>query len=259
VTRFRFRLHELPGIVGGMLVLPATAATVAAFVAAADAAPEELSAIANVMNCPPMPFVPESVHGSVVILAVIVWSGDAAAGEAALAPFRAIAQPIADLMHASGYDEIFPPEDDEYHPLAVSRTMFMDWIGPDEARLIVDRLEGSDAPLRAVQIRVLGGAMARVPSDATAFAHRQSAIMVNVAAFYEGDHDRAAREAWVEALAGDLRQGDAGAYVNFLSDEGPERVRAAYPGETWDRLAAIKARYDPTNLFSRNQNIVPAG
>ena len=83
--------------------------------------------------------------------------------------------------------------------------------------------------------------------------------MVNVAAFYEGDHDRAAREDWVDALAGDLRQNDGGAYVNFLSDEGPERVRAAYPGATFDRLAAIKARVDPGNLFSRNQNIPPAG
>jgi hypothetical protein len=79
-----------------------------------------------------------------------------------------------------------------------------------------------------------------------------------VAAFYEGDHDRAGREAWVETLSEDLRQDDAGAYVNFLSDEGPERVRAAYPGPTFDRLAEIKARVDPGNVFSRNQNIPPA-
>jgi len=100
--------------------------------------------------------------------------------------------------------------------------------------------------------------MARVAPDATAFAHRASRIMVNVAAFYDGDADRAAREAWVEGLAAALHQGDRGAYVNFLSDEGPERVRAAYPGATFDRLAAIKSRVDPGNLFSGNQNIPPA-
>jgi FAD/FMN-containing dehydrogenase len=112
--------------------------------------------------------------------------------------------------------------------------------------------------LRAAQIRVLGGAMARVPVDATAFAHRKSRIMVNVAAFYDGPDDMPIKQAWVDQLAADLKQSDDGAYVNFLTDEGEQRVRAAYPGETWTWLAAIKARYDPTNLFRRNQNIPPA-
>ncbi len=82
--------------------------------------------------------------------------------------------------------------------------------------------------------------------------------MVNVAAFYEGAEDRVDRQTWVDDFAAALRQGDHGAYVNFLADEGAERVRAAYPGPTWDRLATIKARYDPTNLFRRNQNVPPA-
>jgi FAD/FMN-containing dehydrogenase len=257
-TRFRFRLQELPGIVGGILVLPASAETVAGFVAAADAAPEELSAIGNVMNCPPMPFVPEEHHGEVVILAMMCWAGDAESGQVALAPFRALAEPLADLVHPSGYPEMFPPEDDSYHPTASSRTLFMDRIGPEEAALIVDRLNASDASLRAAQIRVLGGAMARVPVDATAFAHRDSRIMVNVAAFWESQEDRAVKEAWVDQFAADLRQEDHGAYVNFLVDQGEAGVRAAYPGATWDRLAAIKRRYDPDNLFQRNQNVPPA-
>ena len=112
--------------------------------------------------------------------------------------------------------------------------------------------------MRVAQIRVLGGAMARVPAEATAFAHRSSRIMVNVAAFYEGPEDRPRREAWVADFAAALEQGDAGAYVNFLGDEGEERVRAAYPGSTWERLVEIKGRYDPTNLFRLNQNIPPA-
>jgi Berberine and berberine like len=100
--------------------------------------------------------------------------------------------------------------------------------------------------------------MARVPADATAFAHRRSRIMVNVAAFFEGPDDRAVREAWVRDFAATLDQGDTGAYVGFVGDEGEARVRQAYPGPTWDRLAAVKRRYDPTNLFSLNQNIPPA-
>jgi hypothetical protein len=105
---------------------------------------------------------------------------------------------------------------------------------------------------------VLGGAMARVPAEATAFAHRTSPIMVNLAAFYDGPQDRAVRQAWVTDFAAALRQGDAGAYVNFLGDEGEARVQDAYPGPTWDRLVEIKRRYDPTNLFRLNQNIPPA-
>jgi FAD/FMN-containing dehydrogenase len=82
--------------------------------------------------------------------------------------------------------------------------------------------------------------------------------MVNVAAFYEGDADRLERQAWVDRFGAALDQGDPGAYVNFLGDEGEARVRAAYPPATWNRLATVKARYDPTNLFHLNQNVPPA-
>jgi hypothetical protein len=112
--------------------------------------------------------------------------------------------------------------------------------------------------MAVTQIRVLGGAMARVPADATAFAHRDSRIMANVAAIYENAEDLPEHTGWVEGLAGELKQGDDGAYVGFLGDEGDERIRAAYPGGTWERLAAIKARYDPENVFRLNQNVPPA-
>jgi FAD/FMN-containing dehydrogenase len=82
--------------------------------------------------------------------------------------------------------------------------------------------------------------------------------MVNIAAFYEGDHDKADKEAWVKGLLEAIRQSDDGAYVNFVGDEGEARIRAAYPGGTYERLAEIKRRYDPDNLFRLNQNIPPA-
>ncbi len=258
VTRFQFRLQEVDQVVGGMLILPATAETVAGFIAAAEAAAEDLTTIANVMNCPPMPFLAEELHGSLVILAIMCWSGDVGEGEAAMAPFRALAEPLADMVQPMPYPQIYPPDDPDYHPTAVARTMFVDSVDEDVAALIVERLTASDASLRAAQLRVLGGAVARVPADATAYAHRSSRIMVNVAAFYEGADDLARRRRWVEDLVADLHQGDDGAYVNFVADEGPERVRAAYPGATWDRLAAVKATYDPANLFRLNQNIPPA-
>jgi FAD/FMN-containing dehydrogenase len=256
-TRFQYRLHEVPSFVGGMLLLPATPEVIAGFIAAAEAAPEELSTIANVMPCPPLPFVPEELHGKLVVLALMAFAGETEAGERALAPFRSLATPIADMLQSMPYPQIYPPDDDSYHPLAIARSMFVDRIDLPVARTIVEHLESSDAAMRVAQLRVLGGAIDRVPDDATAYAHRGSRIMVNVATFYEGPDDKDRRAAWVDRLASALQQDDRGVYVNFLADEGEERIRAAYPGSTFDRLAAVKARYDPTNLFRLNQNVPP--
>ncbi len=255
-TRFKFRLHELDGIVGGDLVLPATPDVIASFIAEAQAAPDELSTIANVMPAPPLPFLPPDAHGSLVVMATLAYAGDAEAGEQAIAPFRALATPLADLVRPMSYPEVFPPEMPDYHPIATARTMFVDSIDRWAAELIVDRLESGTAPMRVAQLRVLGGAVAGVATDATAFAHRDRRMMVNVAAVH-GGQDVATHEAWVDGFSSALSQGQAGAYVNFLGDEGPARVREAYPGPTWERLSAIKARYDPTNLFRLNQNVPP--
>jgi hypothetical protein len=100
--------------------------------------------------------------------------------------------------------------------------------------------------------------MARVPADATAFAHRDRRILANVVAMYGNPEDRAEHETWVTGLAGELNQGDPAGYAGFLGDEGDERVRAAYPGATWERLIDVKTGYDPDNVFRLNQNIPPA-
>ena len=257
-TRFQFRLHDLPSFVGGMLILPATPATVAGFIAAAEAGPDELSTIANVMPCPPMPFVPAEHHGQLVIMGMLAFAGPSAEGEAAVAPFRALASPLADLVKAQPYTALYPPEDDSYHPVASVHTCFIDSIDTAVATTIMEHLDASTAMMRVAQLRVLGGAMARVPTDATAFAHRGRRIMVNVAALYQDAGDAATHEAWATGFADALTHGDLAGYVNFLGLEGQARVRAAYPGTTWDRLTAIKRRYDPTNLFRVNQNVPPA-
>jgi FAD/FMN-containing dehydrogenase len=258
VTRLKFKLHPLPAFTGGMLLLPATAETVAGFVKAAEAAPEELSTIGNVMPAPPMPFLPPDQVGKMVIIGMLAYAGEPDAAEKALAPFRALAKPLADFVKPGPYASMFPPEDPDYHPTATSLNLLVRRIGKSEAETIVGYLEESDASLRVCQIRVLGGATGRVSPSATAYAHRKSPIMLNVAAFYEGEADKPKKEAWVADFAKALNQGDDGAYVNFVADEGPDRVRAAYPGATWDRLRQVKRAYDPENLFRLNQNIPPA-
>lgn len=270
-TRFRFRLCALPAVVGGMLMLPATADIIASFMALAEAAPEELSTIANVMPAPSMPFVPPEVHGKLVVMVLMAYAGEAEAGHRVLTPFRELATPIVDMLRPMPYPQIYPPDEggyhppDEggYHPIAAARTMFLDRVDRGVTQTIVERIEEhmqtSGAQMPVAQLRVLGGAMSRVAADATAFAHRGSRIMVNVAALYGRPEAGSVHEAWVDRLAATLRQDDGGAYVNFLGDEGEARVRAAYPGRTWERLVEIKGRYDPTNLFRLNQNVPPAG
>jgi FAD/FMN-containing dehydrogenase len=257
VTRLKFRLNALPHFTGGILILRATPETIAGFAAASLTAPDELSTIGNVMPAPPLPFLPAEHHGQLVIFAFMAFAGDDEAAARAIAPFRALATPLADMVRPSPYVAMYPPEDPNYKPTAVARTMFVGGIDIDAARTIYDYLSTSDATMRVAQLRALGGAMARVPADATAFAHRSKPMLVNVAAFYEGDADREARLAWVKEFKNALQPDDA-AYVGFLTNDGEGRIRATYPGSTWGRLQKVKFAYDPTNLFRLNQNISPA-
>jgi len=257
-TRFRYRLHPVEEIVGGMLILPATPQVIASFVAAAEAAPEELSAIANVMVAPPMPFLPEEAHGKLVIMALVCWSGETEAGERALAPFRSLATPVSDMVRAMPYAGIYGLFGDVEGPgpaQEVARSFFVDTVDEDAGEAIAEHLRASTAPMAVAQLRILGGAMARVPVAATAFAHRERRVMVALGAVYEDAAESPDHEAWVTGFMAALQDGSPGVYVNFLGDEGEARVREAYPGATWDRLAEVKRRYDPDNLFRLNQNI----
>jgi hypothetical protein len=145
-TRFRFRLHELPGIVGGMLLLPADdPGVIEGFMAAAAAAPEELSAIANIMVAPPIPFIPAEHHGKMVIMGMLAYAGDSEAGTRALAPFRALAEPLADMVRPMPYAGLFEPEEGDVHPTVVARTMFMDTVDHQVAGTIAGRGHGPGA------------------------------------------------------------------------------------------------------------------
>jgi hypothetical protein len=137
VTRCKFRLHPVDRVVGGALILPATPDNITSFVAEAAAAPDELSTIANVLPAPPLPFVPAHEHGRLVIMAMLVHAGAVEDGERAVAPFRRLATPLADLVRPMRYVEMFQPGDPDIRPTAVTRTMFVD---------ALDRKRGRDTP-----------------------------------------------------------------------------------------------------------------
>ena len=257
-TRLRLRLAEVSEIVGGMLILPASPQVITGFLEAAKAAPEELSTIANVMIAPPLPFLPEAAHGRPVLLAQFAYVGSVDRGEQVIAPFRALAEPLADMVRPMRYAELYEGPEPEVR-FAAGSNFFADSLEPAAAEAILEQLPKSTAPMGAVQLRVLGGALARVPNDATAFAHRDRGLFVNVAAMYMAAAEKDTHDAWVEGVANALGKDGAGSYVGFLGEEDEATIRAAYPGKTWDRLRELKRRFDPDNVFHLNHNIPPAG
>ncbi|HEX7090006.1 MAG TPA: FAD-binding oxidoreductase [Longimicrobiales bacterium] len=258
VTRFRYRLHEVGDVVGGVMMLPMTPARLVELVGVLTEAPDEVSGLAGVMFAPPMPFVPAEHHGKLVATVMLVHAGPIAEGERFLARLRALASPIIDAVRPMRYPQIYAGPEPPNPARAALHPFFLDTFDRATADAAVAALERSSARMRVVQIRPLGGAVARVSRDATAFAHRDRRMMAIVAALYEDAGETAAHEAWAAQAAAELRQGEPGAYVGFMGEADEARVREAYPGATWDRLAAIKARYDPANVFRLNQNVPPA-
>ena len=258
VTRLLFQATALGEVTGGMLVIPADAATIAGFVQAAQNAPEALGVIATAMPAFPAPFIPEAYRGRPMIMANMAFAGPAEAAEEALAPFRALAKPFLDTIKRGPYLNLYPNEENPRPGMPEQATMFVNDIDEAAAQTVIDFLNNSDSVVRMVQFRVLGGAVNRVAADATAYAHRGSAIMLYMLNFWTTPTERPKRRQWLTDLTAALHQGDNGLYANFLGDAGPEQVRAAYPGDTWQRLRQVKRRYDPSNTFRRNHNIPPA-
>ena len=257
VTRLQLRLHEISEIVGGIVILPATPEVITGFIEAANAAPEEVSTIANVMLAPPMPFIPEEAYGKPVLLGLLADVGAVDQAERVLAPFRALGKPYADMVRPMRYPEMYEGEGPPV-PFMAGANFFAEALAPADAATILDQLYQSTAMMKAVQLRVLGGALARVPNDATAFAHRDRGLFVNIAAMYMDPAETDTHDAWVAGVADSLGKGEAGGYIGFLGDEDEATVHASYPGATWDRLRELKRRYDPDNLFRLNNNIPPA-
>jgi FAD/FMN-containing dehydrogenase len=262
VTAFQYRLQPVGELVfGGGLVLPASAEVLRRYVEVADAAPDELSTISFLVQAPPLPFIPADKVGSLVLMILACYVGDPAAGERAVAPLRALAEPVADLLGPMPYPALYQftkageTRGAQHH----DRAMYARHFDDDAAATVMEFMSNTTSPMAMTQIRVLGGAMGRVPAEATAFAHRDKRVLVALINMWQDPSDWARQYAWTERYYTAMWPHGDGVYVNFLGDEGAGRVRDAYPARTYDRLAAVKAEYDPTNLFRLNQNIKPLG
>ncbi|MFL5651358.1 MAG: FAD-binding oxidoreductase [Chloroflexota bacterium] len=259
VTRFQFKLYPVGEILGGALFMPATRDVLRGLVPIAAAAPEELSTISFLMALPPAPFIPAELVGTTSLVIMFVWAGDPADGQAALQPFRDLATPLADMAMPMPYPGIYEMlRDAEQRSLGVHRSRFLSTLDDDAVDAILEAVAAPSSPGAMIQLRVLGGAMARIPATDTAFAHRDAAVMATIMTLYDDPSTEAAHVAWTVGLHEKLAPNSVGVYSNFLEAEGDERIRAAYPAGTYERLAEVKRRYDPSNLFHLNQNIRPA-
>ncbi len=260
VTRFQFRLVPVGTTFSGALFLPLTKDVLRGLVPLAASAPEELTTITFVMGVPPVPFVPAEHHFKPSVVVMFVHANDdIAAGQAAIAPFRTLATPYGEAAFPMPYPGIydFTAEGGKPHP-AVVRSLFSDGLDDDAVDTIFERMSAPSSPMAMTQIRVLGGEMARVPADATAFAHRDANVMIALLTVFEDPAELPVHEAWTKEYFAALEPRARGVYSNFLANEGEGRIREAYPTATYERLAEIKRSYDPSNLFRMNQNIRPA-
>jgi hypothetical protein len=206
-----------------------------------------------------LPFLPAAVHGTEVLVLAVCYAGDLARGEQALRPLRGFGKPIADVVGPSpfaGWEQAFDP--------LLTKGARNYWKSHNFASLadgaleaILDYAGRLPSPQSEIFVAHLGGAVNRVAADATAYPHRDANFVLNVHTRWEAPADDQRCIAWAREFFDKTAPfATGGVYVNFIS-EGEERVRAAY-GPNYDRLARLKRRYDPTNLFSVNQNVAPA-
>lgn len=256
VTELSYRLRATSMVTGGMLAFVPTPERVAAATAALRDAPDELGGMINLVIAPPAPFLPEQLHGQPLLMLLVCWSGPAVAAEAALAPLRAIGDPVVDAVDVRPYPEMLQsPPGVGAAPYAVARTAFTERVDEEWGARALAALSSRVTPVAAFNLRPMGGAIARSTQD-TAFAHRDRAVMASVVAVTPDSGVVPAAEAWVEQARGSLGLVGPG-YVNFMSSATPDDVAAAYPGEVLERLRRVKRTYDPDNVFRINHNVTP--
>ena len=265
VTTFEYQQHPVgPELMAGLVFyhgkdLPQV---VAGFRDLMLAAPDELTLFLVMRRAPAAPFLPTEVHGQPVVAVVGCYVGSLEDGARALAPLSGFATPIVNLMQPRQYTQFQSMLDGSWAPGFGNywKAEYLTGI-PDEALPILsEHLDEITSPLSDFKFASLGGAAGRVPADATAFSHRSSPFVLNINARWALPGDDGPHVAWTRKLWEAMQPYSAGgSYVNFMGEEGADRVRAAYGDTTYKRLVALKNSYDPDNAFRLNQNIAPEG
>lgn len=263
VTRFEFRLHPVgPDVLSGMIVYPFAEAkqVLQQYRAFAADAPDELSVWAVLRQAPPLPFLPEEVHGTEILALAICYSGDPSQGEPLLEPLRKFGNPVGEHVGVQPYTAWQQAFDPLLTPGARNYWKSHNFSKLDDKLFdaVIEYIETLPSPQCEIFFGAIGGATTRAAGDSAAYAHRDAQFVMNV----HGRWDDAAEDERCIGWARDFFKASepfasGGVYVNFLTDDESDRVRSAY-GSNYDRLAQVKREYDPANLFRTNQNIKPA-
>lgn len=263
VTSFVYRLHPIgPIVLAGPIYFPLEeAGDVLRFYREFIAtAPDELTTILNLRRAPAVAFLPEHMHGRPVVAIATCFAGPMEEGERLLRPLRRFGRPLLDLIAPKPYvknQSMFDP--------AVPHGLHYYWkslevppLADEVIDLVVEHSMRITSPLSYTVIFQQGGAVARIGEDKTAYSHRVAAHNININAVWRpGDPLAQEHVRWTREFFGALEPHQVGVYVNFLGDEGEDRVRAAYGEGKYARLATLKRQYDPSNFFRSNQNVRP--
>lgn len=252
VTAFEFALHPVATVVGGVVAHPLSRAREVLqfyrrFVATA---PDELTTLAVFATTP---------EGHQIIGIAACYAGPLEQGEEVVRPLKAFGPPVMDMMGPLPYVAL-QQANDPSAPAGMQnywKAAFLQELSDETIDAMIEYATHATSPLSMIHIHQLGGAMNRVAADATAFGHRDGGFVVNIIGAWLAPGDNEKHIDWARSLFAALQPVTGGAYINFLGDEGEARVRSAY-GPNYERLVALKNKYDPTNLFRLNQNIPPA-
>jgi FAD/FMN-containing dehydrogenase len=264
VTSFEFDLHPVgPTVTAGPVFYPGERAgeILRWYREFVKDVPDELTTLANLLTAPPAPFLPEEWHGKKLVALIGVYAGPAEDGAEAMRPLRELGDPVADLIGPMPYaqmqgliDALYPHGTRAYFKAGYMRDL------DDAAIETATRFhQEASSPSSEIHFHHFGGAVARVPDSETAYGERQAPFVLNILALAHEPDGWETHVDWAQRLyAGIEPSMTGGAYINYLSAEGSERVRDAYGAEKFTRLQELKDRYDPTNLFHLNQNVPPS-
>lgn len=262
VTEFEFRCVPLgPQVLAGPVIWPMEkSGEVMRFYRDWVAeAPDELMTILLHRKAPPLPIIPAELHGKPVVMVIPCWIGDFDEGERFLRPLRAFSSPVADLClpkpflaHQAMLDPSFVPGRWYYF-----KSCDIAELTDEVIDITMERSLQIESPLTSFPIWQMGGAVSRVGDDETAFNGRTAGFTYNIGASTATSEGFEQEREWVRSFWSALEPWHQGVYVNFLGDEGADRIRQSYGPEKYERLVALKRQLDPDNFFRINQNIAP--
>jgi FAD/FMN-containing dehydrogenase len=264
VTGIEYALYEVgPEIVGGLVAWPASEApkVLEFFRTMLAAAPPELTLVSIMRPAPPAPWLPKDMHGKPIVGILACYSGDPAVGERIVAPIKNFGEPVGDVLVRRPYLQLqslldaTQPKGRRYY----WKSEYLSEVGPELCEKYMAHAAKIDSPHSAVIFFQIDGALNTLAGDHSPVGNRDARHVLNISGAWDGAEDDEKNIAWVKEAWNDMKSfSTGGTYVNFLTiDEGPERIEASL-GKGWDRLATIKARYDPRNMFRTNRNILPA-